>query len=337
MTLGRTGAVLLVMLALAACRNKTPSEPDPLPPLPPGTSAITGSVFDATSDAPVASATVVIGALGQAVSGAGGQFTLTTTATPALQRVTVTSPTTVERSTWLTAPGSAISLGLMPSSLNLAAYDQMFRANGAVLRRWTVPPVLIIERSVLRFTNTNDPAYVALAPVLSASEADEIRQDLVWALPQLTGGTFQNFADVQIQTTPEGQFVSVAGNGTIVVSRFEGLTASTGFWGYARWGWDGSGAIRSGFVMFDRGFETSGSAFRRSLRSHELGHALGYNHVTAVDSVMGQAARTEPNPFDRAASRVAFARPILNRSPDADPEPGVTPMATGPVTWVGAP
>jgi hypothetical protein len=56
------------------------------------------------------------------------------------------------------------------------------------------------------------------------------------------------------------------------------------------------------------------------LRSHELGHALGLQHVITRPSVMHPDARTEPNPFDRAASRIAFMREPGNRSPDIDPD-----------------
>jgi hypothetical protein len=41
----------------------------------------------------------------------------------------------------------------------------------------------------------------------------------------------------------------------------------------------------------------SGSIFGRSLRAYELGHSLGYNHVTLRESVMNASARIEPNPF----------------------------------------
>jgi hypothetical protein len=280
------------------------------------------------SEAPVAGATVAVAAIGQAVSAVNGAFSLTTPEAAAVRNVTVTSAAHLERSTWVQVPGSALTLSLIPSSLSTPGFEQMFRGNGGVLRRWSTAPVLVIEQSLLRFTNTGDAAYVALAPVLSAGEAEALREDLLWALPQLTGGAYQAFREVRLQTTPEGQFLSVVSPDIITVSRVEGLTSSAGFWGYARWSWDGTGAIRSGFMMLDRGFETSGSAFRRSLRAHELGHALGYNHVTATPSVMDQAARTEPNDFDRAASRVAFARPLLNRAPDTDPAPATTTQNT---------
>jgi hypothetical protein len=89
--------------------------------------------------------------------------------------------------------------------------------------------------------------------------------------------------------------------------------------------------------MLDRAFDTSASPYRRSLRIHELGHALGYNHVTARDSVMNAHGRSEPNAADRDASRLAFMRPPLNRSPDIDPDPfSVNLRAPSPgLTWRG--
>jgi predicted Zn-dependent protease len=53
---------------------------------------------------------------------------------------------------------------------------------------------------------------------------------------------------------------------------------------------------------------------------HELGHALGYQHVTLEPSVMSginpTSALTE---FDREALRIVYQRPPGNRAPDIDP------------------
>ena len=124
----------------------------------------------------------------------------------------------------------------------------------------------------------------------------------------------------------------------IVVARYEGLTAATGYWGYTRWSWNGAGEIIAGIVMLDRAFETSSSPYRRSLRAHEFGHALGYNHVTGRTSVMNQVATIEPNPFDRDAAKFAFQRPPLNRSPDIDPDPftGNLRALASQIFWAGA-
>jgi hypothetical protein len=77
--------------------------------------------------------------------------------------------------------------------------------------------------------------------------------------------------------------------------------------------------VVGGIVFLDRDFERSGSQFRRSLRVHELGHALGYMHVTLCTSVMNSSADVMPNDWDRQSVRIAFQRPPGNRSPDTDP------------------
>ena len=73
-------------------------------------------------------------------------------------------------------------------------------------------------------------------------------------------------------------------------------------------------------MYLDRNFDKDDNR-RRLLRIHELGHALGYQHVTGRDSVMNASARIEPNAFDRDSSKLAFLRPPQNRSPDIDPDP----------------
>jgi len=113
--------------------------------------------------------------------------------------------------------------------------------------------------------------------------------------------------------------VSLLNSGVITVSRVAGLAAATGYWGFGRWQYESDGTVTAGIVMLDRDFDRSGSAYVRSLRAHELGHALGYQHVTARPSVMNADGRHEPNAFDLDACRLAFQRSPGNRSPDIDP------------------
>ena len=199
----------------------------------------------------------------------------------------------------------------MPTSLDLVAFDQMFRSGG-VLHRWTSPPRVVVQNRVLQFTNITDIDYTALPTVMPDTDATSILSDLTWALPQLTGNSFAQFADQQRETASEGDRVRVSRPGLVVVARYEGLTTATGYWGYTRWSWNGAGEMTAAIIMIDRGFDTSTSPFKRSLRAHEFGHALGYNHVTGRASVMNQAATIEPNAFDRDAAKFAFQRPPLN-------------------------
>ena len=214
-------------------------------------------------------------------------------------------------------PGVDLLVSLIANNFDLRAFDEMFRA--PQLRRWTSAPPLLIEARSLQFTDVNMMDAVALDDVMPDAEAASLVSDMTWALPQLTGGSFSNFASVSRQTAAQGTRVTLLNDDVITVSRVVGLTAATGFWGYGRWRFQNDGRVVAGIVMLDRDFDRSGSGFVRSLRSHELGHALGYNHVTARTSVMNSQARTEPNDFDRDAARIAFQRPPGNRSPDVDP------------------
>ncbi len=345
MSHARTILLFLLAAAAFACgSHPSPNAPTP-PPTPPivvvpptQSGGINGIAVDAISDRPLGGVTVKVDGLGEAVTNASGAFHFDATDPQLVRPVTVVSSETVERATRLRVPGPEATLSLMPTSLDLGAFDQMFRGNASALRRWTASPTVLVQRRVMQFTNVTDLDYVALPPVMADAEADGLVADLTWALPQLTGSSFSAFAGQQRETAAEGDRVRVSRSGLIVVARYEGLSAATGYWGYTRWQWNGEGEITAGIVMLDRGFDTSGSPFRRSLRAHEFGHALGYNHVTARASVMNQAATIEPNAFDRDAAKFAFQRPPLNRSPDVDPDPftGNLRARAAQVFWSGA-
>jgi carboxypeptidase family protein len=284
------------------------------------TRGVFGRAIDAVSDLPLAGVMVRLDGLGETTTGADGTFRFDASDPQQVRGVSVSSPVIVERSTRLRVPGPDTTLSLMPVSLDLRAFDEMFRPSG-VLHRWTVAPRVVVQSQVLQFTNVSDAEYTALASTMSDSEVSGLLADFGWALPQLTGGAFSAVAEERRESAAAGERVRVSRPGLIVVARYEGLTAATGFWGYSRWAWNGAGEMQAGIIMLDRGFETSGSVFRRSLRAHEFGHALGYTHVTVRESVMNSSARFEPNTFDRAAAKFAFQRPPLNRTPDIDPDP----------------
>jgi hypothetical protein len=345
MSSSRLVVVLILALAASACGSSSPPTAptpsnNPAPPTPPPaqTAGVNGTAVDALTDRPLSGVTVRVDGLGETVTSASGSFHFDAADPQQIRPVAMSSALTVERATRLRIPGPDATLSLMPASLDLAAFDQMFRGNLGSLHRWTSAPRIVVQNRVLQFTNISDIDYTALSSVMSADEGTALIGDLTWALPQLTGNAFDAFADQQRETAAEGARVRVSRSGLIVVARYEGLTAATGFWGYTRWAWNGAGEMTTGIVMLDRGFETSGSQFRRSLRAHEFGHALGYNHVTLTPSVMNQAARLGPNSFDRDAAKFAFQRPPLNRSPDIDPDPytGNLRALASQVFWSGA-
>lgn len=277
-----------------------------------------GRVLDAVTQSGVGGVSIA----GDGVSGSTdltGAFSLIAAAgAPGPRLVTVTAPGRVDRLTNIRVPGSDILVSLISTGFDLRAFDEMFRVPH--LLRWTAAPPLRIETRTLQFTNINMTSAVGTADLMSSDELGALAGDLGWALPQLTGGTFAEFASVVSQTSTEGGSVPLLNSGVITVARVAGLTQGSTFWGYSRWQFRSDGTVIAGLIMLDRDFERSGSVFRRSLRAHELGHALGYNHVTLRTSVMNSNARTEPNGFDLDACRVAFQRPPGNRSPDSDPD-----------------
>jgi hypothetical protein len=305
-------------------------------PGPPGPS-VSGRTVDVLSRLPIAGVAVRIDGAGESTTDADGAFTVTAAATGGRQRITMSSASTVDRQTHIRVPGQAPTVTLIPRAFDLRTFDEMFRARGG-LHRWIEAPRLVVQRRVLAFTNTTAMSYVATADTMSDAETSDLIADLRWALPQLTGGTFQDFAGVDVELAAEGAAVAISRPGVITVARYDGLGDALSAWGYGRWSWNAAGEVQAGAMLLDNTFELANSPYRRSLRAHEFGHTLGYDHVSITTSVMHISARIEPTPFDRDAATIAFLRRPLNLSPDIDPDPiTVNGMATaGGLTWAGA-
>ena len=309
------------LLAMASCGGSTaPAAPStPAAPAAPAPVATTsGRVINALTDAGAPSVAITGTGVVSTVSDAAGNFSVGVTSSIGAPVVGFNGTGFVARSTSVRVPGPTASVSLIPASFDLRAFDEMFRV--AQLLRWTDAPPLTIQTRTLQFNAVNDADFTALGDEMTDAEYAQLVEDLQWALPQMTGGRLTAFASVTRETAAVGARVHILNTGIITVARYVGLTQATGFWGYSRWFFRGDGTITSGESMLDRDFERSGSPYLRSLRAHELGHSLGYNHVTVRASVMNPAARLEPNDFDRDAGRIGFQRPPGNRSPDIDPD-----------------
>ena len=291
----------------------------------------TGRAIDAVTQSAVTGVKVDgDGVTGTSCESSGAFLVAAATASSEPRPLVFTGPNLVERRTNVRVPGTDLVVSMMPGGFDLRAFDEMFRS--PQLRRWTATPPLLIETRSLQFTDLKMMDAVALDEVMPDAEAAALVTDLTWALPQLTGGAFTDSLAVTRQQSAQGARVDLLNNDVITVSRVVGLTAATGFWGFARCRLQGDGRVTGGIIMLDRDFDRSGSAFTRSLRAHELGHALGYQHVAGRTSVMNSQARTEPNDFDRDAARIAFQRPPGNQSPDVDPS-SASINRRGAATW----
>ena len=309
-------------------RPATPPGPPPQP-----VQTFSGTLVEGISEGAVAGATLEVDGLGVFTTEGNGTFRIEVADPESIRTVSISSSAIVPRTTHLRIPGPDAQLTVIPGGFDLAAFDQMFRGAGR-LQRWVSAPRLSVQTTVLQFTDVTAQDYVATDSVMTDDEVELLSEDLGWGLPLLTDGRIA-FASQERETAESGASVRVARPGEIVVARYSGLQAATGFWGYGRWASDGAGRIQGGIVMLDAGFDSSGSEFRRSLRVHELGHALGYNHVTKRQSVMNASARFEPNEFDLHGARIAFLRPPGNRSPDLDPDEFTSNLVTGVLIWSG--
>jgi hypothetical protein len=320
---------MLVAAGLVACSG---SKGPTTPPSPvPNTVTSPAKITDAITGAALSGVTAAGSDIGGSASALSGVMTVgATTASAAARPVTFSRDGYVSRTVAMKIPGSEVAVTLIPSTFNLTAFDELLRVTR--LQRWTSSPPLRVQTRTLQFTGVNQSDAVAIDDAMSADERVALEEDLTWALPQLTGNTFTAFAGITRETLPVDGQMQVLNTGMITVARYAGLTAATGFWGYSRWQFRTDGTVIGGTIMLDRDYERSGHSARRSLRAHELGHALGYTHVTALQSVMNTSAVTEPNTFDKQATIIAFLRAPGNVRPDSDPiEASLNRL--GPAVW----
>lgn len=184
------------------------------------------------------------------------------------------------------------------------ALDEMLRGTHDAALRWDRVPELVVLMPVMQYEKSQGTQYRATSERLTEAEAAQLVADLTAALAVLTDNAFQGFAAVRHETVAAGQVVNVMRPGQIVVARYNGVRdqlATIGFGGRSTRG----STIRAGSIILDTDFDRTSDA-RHLLRMHELGHALGYNHVQSRASIMNPKIGSEVTSFDRAAARIAF-------------------------------
>ena len=193
------------------------------------------------------------------------------------------------------------------SADDVRALQEMFGSNGGP-QRWKQPPELTVLVSVMAYRPGGDVEYVATDELLTDRESDELVRDLTDGLAMLTADAFRQFSSVTRVVVPAGTVARVSRRDQIVAGRFDGLRRSEKKLGFGGRRAHKDGTITSGAILLDSEFDAA-STRRRLLRTHELGHALGYNHVHSRASVMNPGLGTEPNEFDRQAALIAFHSP----------------------------
>ena len=315
-------ALLCVLLSAAAC-SKSPTDPSGQPI----DTMLRGQTVNAIDGGAAPNLSVRVGNQ-SATSDGNGNFQLDLGNTGS-QRAIIRGGGMVERETRVNVPSSNTRLSLIPSSFDLEAFDQMFRALNSRLSRWTGRPALVVLGTVMDYRSTGE-TYEATSELLTDDELNTMLAHLNEGLALLTGNSYQAFASVNIERPAAGTRVSPFRPGTIVVGRYKNISLFARTIGWGQWAEAADGSIAYGATFLDRDFDRDDSR-RRLLRIHELGHALGYQHVTARTSIMNPAIGPEPQEFDRAGALIAFQRPVGNQSPDVDPQSASGLSVTGAV------
>jgi hypothetical protein len=187
------------------------------------------------------------------------------------------------------------------------ALDEMLRGSKGMLQYWTAAPELVIVMSVMEYRGESGAESVATSEQMTGDDATALEADLTAALRLLTGDNYQQFAAIRREVVPAGDTIKLSRPRQIVVGRYSGLRRARNMIGFGGRAARSDGRISGGAVLLDRDYDQT-SELRRLLRMHELGHALGFNHVQAQTSIMNAAIGPEPTRFDRMAVRIAFDR-----------------------------
>jgi hypothetical protein len=284
--------------------------------------SLAGRATNVLTGAGAAGVAIQITGVADLASDANGDFALESEAPDGRYRVTVSGANVVERQTSLVFPGGTALLSLIPTSFNLRAFDEMVRHFGeaGVLKRWAQAPALVIETSLLDPDASLDASglprevIVASAEQQSETAINEVVGQLTRALPLLTGGQVAAFSSVSRHTTAAGEEVPFdTASNVITAVRYRGTGACHGFTSIAY-------AEEYAVVAARMLLQVCTSPLAGAVVSHELGHALGYGHVSGTSSVMTATVVSDITAFDRETATIAYVRPPGNRAPDADPD-----------------
>jgi len=325
----RGAAVIVCCLTAASCtKSGSPSEPS-------SQRSVSGQTLSVVDNGMAPNVALQIGTRVRVTSDATGAFSAEMDE-PGSYPVVMQTNAFVERKTSLNAPAEGLRLSLIPSGFDLRAFDEMARTQNSRLQRWTTQPRLVVLTTAMRFTSMGSTSFPATGEQLTEAEVDGIISDVTGALALLTNGTWTEFTSVHRESAADGAMVETLRTGMIVIGRYKGVQALANTIGWGRWAEQGDGSVYGGAVYLDRDFDTNDDR-RRLLRTHEMGHALGYTHVTSRESIMNPSVGPEPTTFDRQAARIAYDRPPGNKSPDEDPSyssgRGIFITTGGPVRW----
>ena len=203
--------------------------------------------------------------------------------------------------------GARATASSISGELDAKALDEMLRGQKGRMQSWAAPPHLVVLGSVMEYYAGERADYPATSEVLTDAEVEALVADLTAGLGLLTGGAFERFSAITREPLSAGALTRVTRPNGIVVGRYRGVQNQLKTIGLGGRASQPDGTITAAAILLDAEFDRT-SATRRLLRMHELGHALGYNHVQSRVSIMNPHIGPEPTEFDRRAALVAFRK-----------------------------
>ena len=314
-------AAATTLVFLAACGGgssaaKAPTAPSaPTPPAPPPVVgwSVAGVLVDTVGKQPVGGAQLAPSwDLAAVATGADGAFSLGATANPPTTpyRLTVSGSNLVSRELWVGwQPGvrSGITLDVIRDAapFSMSFYRQLVRgtydAEGAPwpVLRWTGSPKFYVKTTDQNGRAIETEVLAALGNVLPG------------AVAAYSSGTLSVAA---IETGPDER---PEAKGWINIS-FRRSTSSEQYCGWASVGAD------PGSITFTDRCACGSNKVAGSLVYHEVGHALGFFHVSDESSVMypyddGRCPPAVLSASEKHHVAIAYSRPRGNEDPDRDP------------------
>lgn len=213
---------------------------------------------------------------------------------------------------------------IVPTSFDMAAFNDMDRGYTSSTIRWVRPVIVYIDTKPRCFTHSAVPQWV-----------NEIHAQVPGFINSWSAGTIP-FTIVKTASPP----ADLTADAIVVhISDCAADFANGPYIGYARRASTSAGEIVAGGVWLRYKNYPANPGKRKGILGHELGHVFGYAHMDRSNpaSLMypSLGSKTDLKPFDVLASRFHYGRVPGNASPDTDGKYTRSVTLAGPIYWEG--